>query len=68
MKEPRIVVERGTGTLDLGIMSAEKIGSVFSTTYRVASVAIGTTEHNKAARRHAKLTQNSMFPRREAQN
>src|SRR6266404_4390971 len=46
-------------SLDLGIMRAEiqQVGSVFSTTYRVAPVANSTTKHNKAALGHAKLTQ-----------
>jgi hypothetical protein len=50
--------ERGTRTLDLGIMSTHwKIVLLFSISYRVAPVAIGTTEHNEAALGHAKLTQ-----------
>jgi hypothetical protein len=49
--------ERGTRTLDLGIMSADlkKIVSVVSTTYRVASVAFGTTKHNRALPGPAKV-------------
>jgi hypothetical protein len=38
---------------------AFRIARVFSTNYRVAPVAIGTTEHNEAAPSHAKLTQGS---------
>jgi Putative addiction module component len=41
--------ERGTRTLDLGIMRKSTDRLAFSTTYRVAPVAIGTTEHNEAA-------------------
>ncbi len=60
MTDPRATVypiefiggERGTRTLDLGIMSR----LIFSTTYRVVPVAIGTIEHSKAQQRHAKLT------------
>ena len=50
--------ERGTRTLDLGIMSSESINlHANSTTYRVAPVALDTTERNEAAPGPAKLPQ-----------
>ena len=50
--------ERGTRTLDLGIMRAvfRLIDPINSTTCRVTSVAFVTTEHNEAAPSHAKVT------------
>ena len=49
--------ERGTRTLDLGIMSQGPASRlIFSTTYRVAPVAIGTVEHSRAHKRYANLT------------
>ena len=56
--------EIGNRTLNLGIMIAElsNVVSVVSVTYRVAPIALGTTEHKEARPSHTKLARE--FPRR----